>query len=92
MLELGDGEVGRAYLRPAVWTTDIQEKNAIALIRQTFEIRLDCTIKQALQGCRQPRTEERMRKVGGCGCAGSACCDSSAGGDDTVLTCDSCCR
>ena len=70
VLELGDGEVGRAYPRPAVWTMDIQEKYAIALIRQTFEIRLDCTIKQALQGCRQPRTVERMRTVGGCSLAG----------------------
>ena len=67
---MGDGEMGAVYPRPAVWTTDIQEKHAIGLIRTTFDIRLDCTIKQALSGCRQPRTEGRMRQVGGCGNAG----------------------
>ena len=45
--------------------SDIQEKHAIALIRTTFEICLDCTTRAALQGCRQRRTEESMRKVGG---------------------------
>ena len=45
--------------------SDIQEKLAIALIRTTFEICLDCTTRAALQGCRQRRTEESMREVGG---------------------------
>ena len=59
------GDVCKAHPRPAVWTTDIQEKNAIALIQQTFDIRLDCAIKQALQGCTRRRREGDMRKVGG---------------------------
>lgn len=63
MLEIGGGEVCKAYPRPAVWPTDIQEKHGIALIQQTYEIRLDCTIKEALHGCRQPRREGEMRKV-----------------------------
>ena len=59
-------EAGIAFATPAVWTTDIQEKHATALIQTTFEFRLDCTVKQALQGYRRRRTEESMGKVGGC--------------------------
>lgn len=64
MLRTSSGDLCRAFPRPAVWTTDIQEKDAIALIQQTFDIRLDCMIKQVLQGCRRPRREAEMREVG----------------------------
>ena len=35
----------RAIFRLAVWKTDIQEKDAIAFIHQTFDVQLDYAIK-----------------------------------------------
>ena len=62
--------MAQVYARPAARATDIQKKNALALIRQAFEIRLYCTVKNALQSCKNYRTELEMQKVGGC-CIGT---------------------